>query len=79
MWTAVVGGSIQRAAIRISAASDQRTVTLMTSQRTRVRTKRGLDGAPVRAVEVWLTLQNNRHSRSGKNGIEPGAWRNPGK
>src|ERR1700751_3218213 len=39
MCTAVVGGSIHRAARRISAASDQRSTTPMTSHRIKDRTK----------------------------------------
>src|SRR6202035_3269773 len=51
MCTAVVGGSIHRAARRISAASDQRSTTPMTSHRIRDRTK----GFPSRGLMCVLS------------------------
>src|SRR5580658_5472149 len=60
MCTAVDGGSIHRAARRISAASDQRSTTPMASHRTKDRRK------PLRSVVFAsvsgfsITFQNNR-------------------
>jgi hypothetical protein len=60
MCTAVVGGSIQRAATRIRTASDQRTAAPMRSHRTtdRRETFRGAAFGCVSGVSV--TFQNNR-------------------
>src|SRR5258707_4612306 len=59
MCTAVVGGSIHRAATRISAASDQRSTTPMTSQRINHRRKLLRSGVLVCGSAIAVTFQNN--------------------
>jgi hypothetical protein len=62
MCTAVVGGSIQRAATRISTASDQRNATPMSSHRTTDRSEPLRSG--VGCVSGFsATFQNNRLDR----------------
>src|SRR5277367_3222612 len=67
MCTAVVGGSIHRAATSISTASDQRTATPMRNHRTKDRSeplRRGVFGWVFGGVSgVSVTLQNNRLAR----------------
>src|SRR5579864_100722 len=60
MCTAVVGGSIQRAATRISTASDQRNATPMRNHRTKDRSEPFRGGVLVCVSGFSLTLQNNR-------------------
>src|ERR1700722_766204 len=60
MCTAVVGGSIHRAATRISAASDQRSTTPMTSHRIKDRRKSARRGVLVSLFGIAVTFQNNR-------------------
>src|SRR5437899_3841488 len=59
MCTAVVGGSIHRAATKISAASDQRSTTPMTSHRTKDRRKPVRRGVWVCVSGIAVTFQNN--------------------
>src|ERR1700730_5270671 len=59
MCTAVVGGSIHRAATRISAASDQRSTTPMTSHRIKDRRKPVRSGVLVCVFGIAVTFQNN--------------------
>src|SRR5208282_507115 len=59
MCTAVVGGSIHRAATRISAASDQRSTTPMTSHRIKDRTKPVCSGVLIGVFGISVTFQNN--------------------
>ena len=59
MCTAVDGGSIHRAARRISAASDQTSTTPMTSHRTKDRRERLRSGLLGSVSGVSLTFQNN--------------------
>lgn len=60
MCTAVVGGSIQRAATRISTANAHRSASPMRTHRTKNR-REGLRGGGVGcASEFSGTLQNNR-------------------
>src|SRR6202008_4588010 len=59
MCTAVVGGSIHRAATRISTASDQRSPTPMTSHRVKDRRNPVRSGVLVGAFGIEVTFQNN--------------------
>src|ERR1700676_1362046 len=59
MCTAVVGGSIHRAATRISAASDQRSTTPMTSHRIKDRRKPVRSGVLVCVFGIAVTFQND--------------------
>src|SRR5580693_46105 len=59
MCTAVVGGSIHRAATRISAASDQRSTTPMTSHRIKDRRKPVPSGVLVCVFGIAVTFRNN--------------------
>src|SRR5579862_3764780 len=59
MCTAVVGGSIHRAARRITAASDQRSTTPMTSHRIKDRTKGFPRRVLMRVFSVAVTFTNN--------------------
>src|ERR1039457_5024315 len=59
MCTAVVGGSIHRAATRISAASDQRSTTPMTRHRIKDRTKPVRSGVLVSVFGIAVTFQND--------------------
>src|SRR5271167_2297395 len=59
MCTAVVGGSIHRAAPRISAANDQRSTTPMTSHRMKDRRKPVRSGVLVCVFGIAVTFQNN--------------------
>src|ERR1700722_20742305 len=63
MCTAVVGGSIHRAARRISAASDQRSTTPMTSHRIKDRTKGFPRRVLMRVCSVAVTFPNNNLNR----------------
>src|ERR1700726_4870787 len=60
MCTAVVGGSIQRAATRISTASDQRSPTPMRNHRTKDRRVPFPCGVVGSISGFSITLQNNR-------------------
>src|SRR5580700_9555168 len=63
MCTAVVGGSIHRAATRISTASDQRSATPMRNHRTKDRRellRGGVGGVGGGVARFSVTLQNNR-------------------
>jgi hypothetical protein len=68
MWTAVVGGSIQRAAMSMSTASDQSSASAMPNHRTQDRRTSfqceiggGMFGAGVAVASGFsITLQNNR-------------------
>src|ERR1035441_1385964 len=68
MCTAVVGGSIQRAARRVRAAADQRSTTPMTIHR--IRDRRGIlrGGVLVSVFGVTVTSQNNSRGRVGRVG-----------
>src|SRR6266446_4306104 len=59
MCTVVVGGSIHRAATRVSAASDQRTTTPMTSHRIKDRRKPVRNGVLVCVFGIAVKFQNN--------------------
>src|SRR5258708_24530147 len=67
MCTAVVGGSIHRAATSVSAATDQSPTNPMTTHRINVRRKRGLSGGLASGFGtvsgivsgVGITVQNN--------------------
>src|SRR5208337_4312752 len=59
MCTAVVGGSIHRVATRISAASDQRSTTPMTSHRIKDRRKSVRSGVLVSVFGIAITFQTN--------------------
>src|ERR1700674_4509778 len=58
MWTAVDGGSIHRAARRISAASDQTSTTPITSDRTKDRRKPLRSGVLGGVSGFSVTFQN---------------------
>src|ERR1700726_885897 len=60
MCTAVVGGSIHRAATRISTASDQRSATPMRNHRTKDRRVPFRSGVFEGISGFSITLQNNR-------------------
>src|SRR6266404_5362842 len=68
MCTAVVGGSIHRAATRISAANDQRSTTPMTSHRIKDRRKPARSGVLVSVFGIAVTFQNNSLGWIGANG-----------
>jgi len=59
MCTAVVGGSIHRAATRMSAASDQSSTTPMTTHRMKERRNPVRSGILVCVSGVAVTVQNN--------------------
>src|ERR1700686_3305411 len=59
MCTAVVGGSIHRAAKRIRAASDQRITTTTTSHRIKDRRKPVRSEVLGSAFGIAVTIQNN--------------------
>src|SRR5580700_11279150 len=69
MCTAVIGGSIHRAATRISTASDQRSAAPMKNHRTKDRRKPFRGGVSGSMSGFSVTLQN---SRLGWIDIEPG-------
>src|SRR5215472_12118751 len=60
MCTAVVGGSIHRAATRITTASDQRSASPMRNRRSKNRTEPFLGGVLGCTSGFSLTFQNNR-------------------
>src|SRR5579859_2388939 len=60
MCTAVVGGSIHRAATRISTASDQKSAAPMRNHRTKDRKKPFRCGVPGGVSGFSVTLQHNR-------------------
>src|ERR1035437_6117356 len=59
MCTAVVGGSIHRAATRVRAQSDQRNTTPPTSHRTKDRRKLFPSGVSVCVFGIAVTFQND--------------------
>jgi hypothetical protein len=64
MCTAVVGGSIHRAATRVSAASDQRSATARRNHRTKERRELLRSGVLEGVYGVVVTFQDNRPGRA---------------
>src|ERR1700758_4467696 len=85
MCTAVVGGSIHRAAKRISAASDQRRTNPMTSHRIKERTEVLPSRFLMCVFSVVVTFRNNspgwvistNGEIAGDKGIDVNATRSP--